>query len=87
MLERLRATRERGYDSALDELDFGIVSIAVPVFDADRRITCHQLLDLKTTRDAGRPGQRAPAFIASRIAEDSGGALQQRPYLAHSLTG
>ncbi|MEG3440443.1 IclR family transcriptional regulator C-terminal domain-containing protein, partial [Pannus brasiliensis CCIBt3594] len=36
LAERLHLIATRGYDSALDELDYGIVSVAVPIFGQER---------------------------------------------------
>ncbi len=36
LADRLALIAERGYDSALDELDYGIVSVAVPIFGQSR---------------------------------------------------
>ena len=36
--KRLRQARTQGYDSAQDELDYGIVSVALPIFSADGTI-------------------------------------------------
>lgn len=42
--------RETGYDSALDELDYGIVSVADRVFDTERRILAAINCSTSTTR-------------------------------------
>lgn len=50
MTERLGLIAERGYDSALDELDYGIVSVAVPIFGRDRRVIASINCSTSTTR-------------------------------------
>jgi IclR family pca regulon transcriptional regulator len=48
--ERLKLITERGYDSALDELDYGIVSVAVPIFGRDKRVIASINCSTSTTR-------------------------------------
>lgn len=48
--ERLQLITERGYDSALDELDYGIVSVAVPIFGRDKRVIASINCSTSTTR-------------------------------------
>ena len=54
MAERLALVAERGYDSALDELDYGIVSVAVPIFGqgqgARKRVIASINCSTSTTR-------------------------------------
>lgn len=50
MRSRLEDIRMRGYDSALDELDFGIVSVAVPIFDSNRQAIAAINCSTSTTR-------------------------------------
>lgn len=54
LAERLGLIAERGYDSALDELDYGIVSVAVPIFGqsegARRRVIASINCSTSTTR-------------------------------------
>lgn len=84
---RLAKVRETGYDSALDELDFGIVSVAVPVFDRDRRITTAINCSTSTTRISQDELVRTRLPLLQQAAREVQAALQKRPYLAHSLTG
>lgn len=84
---RLAAVRRNGYDSALDELDYGIVSVAVPVFDKDRRIASAINCSTSTTRISQDELIRTRLPLLQRAAHDIQAALQKRPYLAHSLTG
>ncbi len=84
---RLKAVRETGYDSALDELDYGIVSVAVPVFDRDRRITSAINCSTSTTRISQSELVRTRLPLLREAAQGIEAALRQRPYLAHSLTG
>lgn len=50
MRHRIARVRETGYDSALDELDYGIVSVAVPLFDPARRCLAAINCSTATTR-------------------------------------
>jgi IclR family pca regulon transcriptional regulator len=84
---RLAKVRETGYDSALDELDFGIVSVAVPVFDRERRITTAINCSTSTTRISQDELVRTRLPLLQQAAREIQAALQKRPYLAHSLTG
>jgi len=50
MAERLDLIATRGYDSALDELDYGIVSVAVPIFGRGGRVIASINCSTSTTR-------------------------------------
>ncbi|MDP5103280.1 MAG: helix-turn-helix domain-containing protein [Erythrobacter sp.] len=50
MADRLTLIAERGYDSALDELDYGIVSVAVPIFGRDGGVIASINCSTSTTR-------------------------------------
>jgi IclR family pca regulon transcriptional regulator len=84
---RLAHARANGYDSALDELDYGIVSVSVPVFDKDRRVPCAINCSTTTSR-VSQPElihQRLP--LLQQAAREIQTALLKHPFLAHSLTG
>jgi IclR family pca regulon transcriptional regulator len=85
--KRLAQVRLDGYESALDELDYGIVSVAVPVFDKDRAITCAINCSTSTTRISRDELVRTRLPLLRNAAHEIQAALQKRPYLAHSLTG
>ena len=82
---QLREARELGYASVQDELDYGIVSVAVPVFDAERQIAAAINCSTSTTR-VSKPElvrTRLPLLRgAARAIED---ALSRWPFLSHSL--
>lgn len=82
---RLHDARANGFDSALDELDYGLVSVAVPVFDAQRRIVAAINCSTSTSRisQAELVETRLPRLRAA--AGEIGSALQQWPILSHSL--
>lgn len=84
---RLAAVRATGYDSALDELDYGIVSVAAPVFDRERRITSAINCSTSTTRISQDELVRTRLPLLQQASRDIQAALQKHPYLAHSLTG
>jgi len=84
--DRLHQIRERRYDSALDELDYGIVSVAVPIYGPDDRVVAAINCSTSTTRisqdELGRT--RLPML------RDAAGAIEAElrrwPTLARSLT-
>ncbi|MBB6226781.1 IclR family pca regulon transcriptional regulator [Polymorphobacter multimanifer] len=83
--ERLEAIVDRHYDSALDELDYGIVSVAVPVFDADERVVAAINCSTSTTRISQDELVRTRLPLlreAARAIEDE---LRRWPMLARSL--
>jgi IclR family pca regulon transcriptional regulator len=83
--KRLREARAQGYDSAQDELDYGIVSLAVPVFDNERRIAAAINCSTSTTRISREElvQTRLPLLrVAAQQIED---ALRRWPFLSHSL--
>jgi IclR family pca regulon transcriptional regulator len=85
--ERLAQTRARGFDSALDELDYGIVSVAVPVFDKDRRVPCAINCSTTTSRISQEELIAARVPLLQQAAREIRAALLKHPFLAHSLTG
>jgi IclR family pca regulon transcriptional regulator len=85
--ERLSKTRLDGYDSALDELDYGIVSVAVPVFDRDRAVTSAINCSTSTTRISQSELVCTRLPLLRSAAHEIQAALQKRPYLAHALIG
>lgn len=82
---RLRATRSQGYDSALDELDYGIVSIAVPVFGPDRDVIAAINCSTSTTRVAQDELIKTRKPLLDQAAREIEGALQRYPTLLHAL--
>lgn len=85
--ERLAQARARGFDSALDELDYGIVSVAVPVFDKDRRVPCAINCSTTTSRVSQEELIAVRLPLLQQAARDIRSALLKHPFLAHSLTG
>lgn len=82
---RLRDARTTGYDSALDELDYGLVSVAVPVFDAQRRIVAAINCSTSTTRISQDELVRTRLPLLRDAAAEISAALQRWPTLIHSL--
>jgi IclR family pca regulon transcriptional regulator len=85
MQQRLQSARETGYDSALDELDYGIVSVAVPVFDAGRNAIASINCSTSTTRISQDELVRTRLPMLREAAAEIGSALQRWPTLMHSL--
>jgi IclR family pca regulon transcriptional regulator len=81
----LKETREKGYTSIQDELDYGIVSVALPIFGADGTIVAAANCADVTTRLSKKDivTKRLPALRqAVRRIE---GMLTQYPELANSV--
>lgn len=86
MEERLRLVRERGYDSALDELDYGIVSVAVPLFGRDRKMIAAINCSTSTTRISQDELVRTRLPLLREAAGEIESALRRWPALEASLT-
>lgn len=84
---RLRTIIDRRYDSALDELDYGIVSVAVPLFDAAGQVVAAINCSTSTTRIS------QDELVRTRLPllQDAAGAIEAElrrfPKLARSLAG
>jgi IclR family transcriptional regulator, pca regulon regulatory protein len=83
--ERLNLIKERHYDSALDELDYGIVSVAVPVFDADRRAIAAINCSTSTTRMSQEELVRTRLPLLREAKQEIEQALKRWPALVHAL--
>jgi IclR family pca regulon transcriptional regulator len=83
--DRLREARSRGYASAQDELDYGIVSVAVPVFDKDRRIAAAINCSTSTTRVSRDELVESRVPLLQRAAREIEDSLRRWPHLLHSL--
>src|SRR4051812_35305316 len=83
--KRLRQARTQGYDSAQDELDYGIVSVAVPVFDSDRRIAAAINCSTSTTRISREELVETRVPLLRRAAGEIEDALRRWPFLSHAL--
>jgi len=83
--EELAETRRSGFASAKDELDFGIVSIAVPIFDENRRAIAAINCSTSTTRVSREDliSTRLPGL--QEAAREIERALKRWPALVHSL--
>ena len=81
----LAACRKDGFASVQDELDYGIVSVAVPVFGSDGEILAAINCSTATTR------VNKDEMVASRLPELREAAkkieveLRRYPILAHSI--
>jgi IclR family pca regulon transcriptional regulator len=85
MAARLQAIRERGYDSALDELDYGIVSVAVPVYGTDRTALAAINCSTSTTRISQDELIETRLPLLREAAQEIEAAVRRWPVLAHSL--
>jgi IclR family transcriptional regulator, pca regulon regulatory protein len=84
--DRLTLVRERGYDSALDELDYGIVSVAVPIFDKDRQAVAAINCSTSTTRISQDELVRTRLPVLREAAGEIELALKRWPALLHTLS-
>jgi IclR family pca regulon transcriptional regulator len=83
--ERLQAVTDRHYDSALDELDYGIVSVAVPLVDADDRVVAAINCSTSTTRISQDELVRTRLPLLREAAAQIEAELRRHPALARSL--
>ena len=81
----LKAARTAGYASTQDELDYGIVSVAVPVFDADRQVAAAINCSTSTTRVSRDELVRTRVPLLQDAARQIEDALRRWPFLSHSL--
>lgn len=85
MAERLALIATRGYDSALDELDYGIVSVAVPVFGRDRQVIAAINCSTSTTRISQDELVRTRLPLLRAAAGEIEATLKRWPALEASL--
>ncbi|MEZ5894028.1 MAG: IclR family transcriptional regulator C-terminal domain-containing protein [Parvularculaceae bacterium] len=85
--DTLAEVRENGFASALDELDYGIVSVATPVFDRERRIVAAINCSTSTTRISLEELVRAHVPVLRRASSEIQAAIARHPYISHSLSG
>lgn len=83
--KHLREARLNGYDSAQDELDYGIVSVAVPVFDTDRRLAAAINCSTSTTRVSREELVRTRLPLLRQAAQEIEDSLRRWPFLSHAL--
>jgi IclR family pca regulon transcriptional regulator len=83
--KRLRQVRKEGHESAQDELDYGIVSVAVPVFDRDGQIATAINCSTSTTRISRDELVKTRLPLLRKAARQIEMALQRWPFLTHSL--
>ncbi len=83
---RLRQIRDNRYDSALDELDYGIVSVAVPIIGPDDRVIAAINCSTSTTRISQDEliATRLPLLREAASAIEA--ELRRWPTLARSLS-
>jgi IclR family pca regulon transcriptional regulator len=85
MTERLNLIATRGYDSALDELDYGIVSVAVPIFGRDKRVIASINCSTSTTRISQDELVRTRLPLLRAAAGEIEASLKRWPALEASL--
>lgn len=82
---RLRNIRDSRYDSALDELDYGIVSVAVPIFGLDDLVVAAINCSTSTTRISQDELVRTRLPMLREAASAIEAELRRWPMLARSL--
>jgi IclR family transcriptional regulator, pca regulon regulatory protein len=87
LIARLAQVREQGFASALDELDYGIVSVAVPIFDAKRQVVAAINCSTTTSRISQDEMIKARLPGLQKAAAEIEGALRRWPTLLHMLSG
>jgi IclR family transcriptional regulator, pca regulon regulatory protein len=85
LAERLTLIAERGYDSALDELDYGIVSVAVPIFGHGKRVIASINCSTSTTRISQDELVRTRLPLLRAAAGEIEASLKRWPALEASL--
>ena len=80
-----RQIRTQGHASAQDELDYGIVSVAVPVFDRDRQVAAAINCSTSTTRISREELVRTRVPLLRNAAREIEDALRRWPFLSHAL--
>ncbi|WP_026375809.1 IclR family transcriptional regulator domain-containing protein [Aestuariibacter salexigens] len=85
--EKLRLVREQGYASSLNELDYGVVSTAVPVFDDMGEILAAINCSTGASRISQEEMVRTRLPLLQDVSKDIQFSLSKWPILRHSLLG
>lgn len=85
--QKLRSIREHGYASSLNELDYGVVSTAVPVFDDAGHILAAINCSTGSSRIAQEEMVRTRLPLLRKASEDIQFSLSKWPILRHALLG
>lgn len=85
LAERFQLIAERGYDSALDELDYGIVSVAMPIFGRGGRVIASINCSTSTTRISQDELVRTRLPLLRNAAGEIEASLRRWPALEASL--
>lgn len=83
---RLSQVREHGVASALDELDYGIVSVAVPLLDAQRQVVAAINCSTTTSRISQEEMIETRLPGLQQAAREIEIALRRWPALLHTLS-
>lgn len=83
--DRLALVSERGYDSALDELDYGIVSVAIPIFAKGGKAVAAINCSTSTTRISQDELVRTRLPLLRAAAREIEASLRRWPMLADSI--
>jgi IclR family pca regulon transcriptional regulator len=83
--DRFQLITARGYDSALDELDYGIVSVAVPIFGRGGRVIASINCSTSTTRISQDELVRTRLPLLRNASGEIEASLRRWPALEASL--
>lgn len=81
----LRRARTDGYAASQDELDYGIVSVAVPIFDHERKVAAAINCSTSTTRVSQDQLIASRLPLLQRAAREIESALRRWPFLSHAM--
>mgnify|MGYP000268179426 CR=1 FL=1 len=84
--KRLAKVRKDGFDAAVDELDYGIISVSVPVMTPDRKIAAAINCSTSTTRVTPKELVETRLPILRAAAKNVEAALTRFPQIARSLS-
>lgn len=82
---RFQAIREKGYETAQDELDYGIISIAVPIFDNDRKVVAAINCSTSTSRVDQDSIVKTRIDLLRKCAGEIEMSLKRWPFLFQSM--
>lgn len=85
--DKLKSIREQGYASSLNELDYGVVSTAVPVFDESGHVLAAINCSTGSSRIAQEEMVRTRLPLLREAARDIQFSLSKWPILRHALLG
>ena len=83
---RFKHIREKGFETAQDELDYGIISIAAPIFDKERRVVAAINCSTSTSRTDKNNIVETRIDLLRKCADEVEISLKRWPFLFQSLS-